>query len=113
MAVIVRFLLGVCVALTATLPAFAGPCPIKGPRIQWQADYCMFEVESDDIIAADPCMRADGKRHYRNDCEAKQHYKREMCRMAGRNRAIKQTEAQCMKDPSFMGPTVSNHGVGG
>jgi hypothetical protein len=113
MAVIVRLFLGVCVALTAACPAFAGQCPIKGPRIQWQADYCMFKVGSDDIIAADPCMRADDKRHYHNDCEAKKHYKREMCRMARRNHGIEQTEAQCMKDPSFLGPTVSNNGVGG
>jgi len=109
----VRLFLAACLALTAAFPAFAGECPVKGPRIQWQADYCMWKVESDDIIAADPCMRADGKRHYRNDCEAKLHYKREMCRMAMRNRAIEQSEAQCMKDPSFAGPTVSNNGVGG
>ena len=33
--------------------------------------------------------------------------------MARRTRGIEQTEAQCMKDPSFMGPTVGHNGVGG
>lgn len=113
LAAILRLLSIVSLALTASLPALAGECPIQGPRIQWQADYCMFKVESDDIVTADPCMRADGKRHYRNDCEAKKYYKRQMCRIARRNGSIRQTEQQCINDKSFVGPTVSHNGVGG
>jgi hypothetical protein len=71
----------------------------------------MFKVGSDDIITADPCMRADSKRHYRNDCEAKKYYKLEICRMTGNG--SKQSPAQCFKDKSAVGPTVRNGGVGG
>ena len=112
-AVILRIALIACLASVASLPAAAGGCPVQGPRIQWQADYCMFKVESDDIVAASPCMRADAKRRYRNDCEAKKHYKREICRIARRNGSTRQTERQCVDDKSFMGPTVRNNGVGG
>jgi len=70
----------------------------------------MYKVGSDDIVAVDPCMRRDGKRRYRNDCEAKKYYKRQICRMA---REPEQSEEQCVADPSFMGPTVRNGGVGG
>jgi len=107
-----RLLLAAGLLWAAAFPASAGQCPVKGPRIQWTADYCMWTVESDDIVAADPCMREEGKRRYRDDCEAKKHYKRQMCRMAIRNESIRQTEAQCFRDPSFVGMTVGNHGVG-
>jgi hypothetical protein len=73
----------------------------------------MWKMESDDIITADPCMREDAKRHYRDDCEAKKYYKRQMCRIESRRTGSTQTEEQCDKDPSFMGITVSNGGVGG
>ena len=79
-----RFSLSFFLALTASLPALAGECPVKGPRIQWQADYCMWKMESDDIITADPCMREDAKRHYRDDCEAKKYYQRKMYRIESR-----------------------------
>lgn len=108
-----RLILSFYLALAISFPAFGGECPVKGPRIQWQADYCMFKVESDDIVTADPCMRADEKRHYRNDCEAKKYYKRQMCRIAMRNGSSEQTEEKCVKDRSFVGPTVRNGGVGG
>ena len=100
-----------CLALASPSFAWAGDCPVAGPRIQWQADYCMFMVESDDIVAADPCMRADSKRRYRNDCEAKKYYKRQICRRLAK--LTDQSEEECVKDPSVMGPTVSNNGVGG
>jgi len=107
---IVRLSSVFCLALAVSCSARAGECPVPGPRIQWQADYCMFKVGSDDIIAADPCMRSDDKRRYRNDCEAKKYYKRQICRIA---KDADQTEEQCVKDPSVMGPTVRNNGVGG
>ena len=107
-----RFLLLASLALATSLPASAADCPIRGPRIQWQADYCMFKVESDDIVAADPCIRADRKRRYRNDCEAKTYYKREICRIARRNGSTRKSVPRCVADPSFMGPVVRNNGVG-
>jgi len=99
-----------CLMLVAWFSASAGDFPVPGPRVRWQADYCMYKVGSDDIVAVDPCMRRDGKRRYRNDCEAKKYYKRQICRMA---REPEQSEEQCVADPSFMGPTVRNGGVGG
>ena len=110
-----RFLLGACLALAVAFPAAAGGCPVKGPRIQWLADYCMFKVESDDIVAASPCMRASGKHRHRNDCEAKKYYKRQICRiaMAAQPASTRRTVEQCFNDKSFAGPTVRNGGVGG
>jgi hypothetical protein len=72
----------------------------------------MAVVESDDIIAADPCMQEDSKVSYRNGCEARQHYKREMCRMAIRRGSERRSLEQCFRDPLFMGSTVANDGVG-
>jgi len=97
-------------ALAAVSPARAGGCPVPGPRIQWLADYCMYKVESDDIVAAYPCMNEEGKRRFGNDCEAKKHYKRQICRIA---KEPEQSEDECVRDPAFMGPTVRNNGVGG
>jgi hypothetical protein len=106
-----RLLWIVCLSAAASFPAVAGGCAVEGLRIRWQADYCMFKVGSDDIITADPCMRADSKRHYRNDCEAKKYYKLQICRMTGNG--SKQSRAQCFKDKSAVGPTVRNGGIGG
>jgi hypothetical protein len=91
-------------ALAASSPAWAGDCPVPGPRDNWLADYCLFKVESDDIVAASPCMLSEGKRRWRNDCEAKQYYKRQICRRLAAWRV--QTEEECFKDPSVMGPTM-------
>ena len=96
----------------STATAVDSNCPVKGPKIQWLADYCMRKVESDDIIAADSCMQEDQKNHYKSECEAKIKYKKEMCAMAIASGWVKQTPEQCFANPEFMGITVRNGGVG-
>lgn len=88
-------------------------CAIKGPVIQWRADYCMFKMETDDIIAADPCMEEEEKRRHKNACAEKRYYKAGMCKMAIANESRKGTVEKCVADPDFMGTTVKNDGVGG
>lgn len=47
-----------------------------------------------------------------DDCAAKRHYKRELCRWAI-SYGHPGTIDSCVADPQFMGRTVRNGGVGG
>lgn len=40
------------------------PCAISGAAIQWQADYCLMETQTDDLIAAEPCLKREGSRRF-------------------------------------------------
>jgi hypothetical protein len=85
-------------------------CEIPGEAIQWQADYCMAALQTDDIVAAEPCMRVESRRSYGEQCARRRHFKQEWCRLVvGHDRS--QSLAQCIADPAQAGATVRNSGT--
>lgn len=105
-------LVAATVALTACAsPSSPSPCPVPGELLHWQADYCLFETETDDIIAAGPCLERESGHRFRNACGGKLHYKRALCeRSVGAGYRPGPVE-DCVDDPLFMGPTVRNGGA--
>lgn len=59
-----RLVSGLIIAFVSANSIAAVPkmCPIAGEAIHWQADYCLYEVGTDDIIAADPCLDREAKK---------------------------------------------------
>ncbi|MCL2021072.1 MAG: hypothetical protein FWG81_02975 [Betaproteobacteria bacterium] len=106
------------IAITALMLALGSPtlaqtgdsCPVPGEMEHWQADYCMGQVGTDDIIAAQPCLEKEWKRIFRSACTAKLHYKRRMCEQSIRRSGAGSVE-ECVKDPLFQGFAVRNGGV--
>jgi hypothetical protein len=102
--------------LTAVLlacSARAAGCPIPGEPLHWIADYCMARNQSDDEIVATPCIEEERKRRFASACEAKRHYKRQLCRNAIRYETRRDSVEACLADRQFVGPTVRGGGVGG
>jgi hypothetical protein len=81
-------------------------CEIPGSASQWQADYCLAAVQTDDIVAAQPCLEHEQRRRLGEECAARRHYKQDWCRLLVRSHAREQTLAQCLADPEAAGPTV-------
>ena len=81
-------------------------CEIPGEAIQWQADYCMMETQTDDIIAAQPCMDRESSTRRGEECARRRFYKREWCRGLVANGAMQRSYAECIADPELAGPTV-------
>ena len=99
------------VVVLAALPTgarAADACPIPGDVVQWQADYCLYVNETDDVVAVQPCIEAEMGRAFRDACAAKRHYKRLLCGFALRDGWAQGSLAQCLDDPSFHGTTVGN-----
>lgn len=88
--------------------ARAADCPVPGDKVHWIADYCMAQLQTDDEIPAMACIGEELKMAPADDCAAKRHYKRELCRL------VREVDVErCVADPAFMGRTVRNGGVGG
>jgi len=86
------------------------PCAISGAAIQWQADYCLLESETDDLMAAQPCLEREQQRRYTDACAQVHHYKRAMCvRVIEHGWRAGKVDA-CMADPEFEGLVVSGNG---
>lgn len=94
----------------ATAPPNAS-CAIPGDAVHWRADYCLSESETDDIIAAQPCMDRESLRHFDDSCAAKRYYKRALCEAAVRHELRSGSVEQCVNDAAFVGTTVANGGV--
>jgi len=105
-------LLAAMVAATPVLAQSRG-CPAAGERIHWMADYCMSKLETDDEIAASPCIDEELKRAFKGDCAAKIYYKNALCRLSIFRKLRPDGIKSCLADQTFMGPTVRNGGVGG
>lgn len=86
-------------------------CAVAGEAIQWQADFCLFESETDDIIAAQPCMDRESLAHSDDACDKKQRYKLALCRLLIERGVRAGSIEGCVNDPSFSGPTVRNGGA--
>jgi len=106
-------LLAISVVLALGSPALAqadDSCPVPGAMEHWRADYCMSQVGTDDVLAAQACLEKEQTRLFRSSCTAKLHYKREMCELSVRSSGKGSVEA-CVKDPLFRGHTVRNAGA--
>jgi len=86
-------------------------CPIVGEAVQWQADYCLYETETDDIIAAQPCMDRESRISFPDSCAEKQHYKEQLCKLIIASGKKSGSVEDCTKDLEFSGPTVRNGGA--
>lgn len=99
--------------LASPLLAIAAPedCAIPGTLIQWQADYCLFAIGTDDLIAAQPCID-EQPRDFADECAGKRHYKRLRCELvvSAGHRAGGTVEA-CVADPDALGSVVRNDGL--
>lgn len=105
-----RSILWLMVALGGSASA-APACPVPGELVQWRADYCLFKIGTDDLIAAGPCMAREAKTPFPNSCEGKLHYKRKLCRLViGAGQRTGSMDS-CVADPLFPGPTVRNGGA--
>lgn len=88
-----------------------GSCPVPGELVQWQADYCLFETGTDDVIAAGPCIDRESKLRFPDTCTGKSHYKRALCELViGAGLRAGPVES-CMRDPLFSGTTVRDGGA--
>jgi hypothetical protein len=102
------------IAILAGGSASASPpmaCSIAGELQHWQADYCMAEAETDDVIAAGPCLERESRVRFRSACSGKFHYKQAMCKSSVRAGYYSGSVDSCVKDPLFIGPTVRNGGA--
>lgn len=88
-------------------------CAVAGDAIHWLVDYCMFEQETDDEIAASGCIERERGVPGRDSCAGKLHYKRRLCEGMVRLGARPGSVADCVADPAFRGRTVERGGVGG
>lgn len=99
--------LALCLAPAASAHPGEPACRIPGHAIQWIADYCMFKLETDDVIAASDCIEAQGSLRFRTACVAKIHFKTEFCRLARAREARKGSLAACVADEDFKGKSVA------
>ena len=86
-------------------------CEIPGDFRHWQADYCLLKTQTDDIIAAGPCLELESHTLFRSDCNAKFYYKRSLCELAIGAGQRSDSVGSCVKDPLFVGPTVRQGGA--
>lgn len=109
LAIVVSALL---IGLPALVPAAPATCPVGGEVIHWIADYCMLEAQTDDEIAVSDCIAQQLATTFTDDCTARMHFKRAMCRLSGEGGAPRTSIDACVADPEFMGRTVRYGGVG-
>lgn len=98
-------------ALTAQAEAPAS-CAAQGEPVQWVADYCMLQMETDDEIAVSGCIEEQRKKPFPTACASNLHFKRGMCETMVRNGTRPGTVEHCVKDPAFKGSVVEAGGVG-
>jgi hypothetical protein len=86
-------------------------CAISGAANQWQADYCLLETETDDVMAAEPCLERERQRSFTNACAQVRHYKRAMCMRVIEHGRRAGTVEFCVADPKFQGLVVRHNGL--
>ena len=86
-------------------------CEIAGTSEQWRADFCMAETQTDDLIAAEPCIAHErNRRRMGEECARRRYYKQEWCREVTDSGGMPISLAECIADPERMGSTVKNGG---
>ncbi len=87
-------------------------CEIAGESIQWQADYCLAAMQTDDLVAAQPCMDHESRRRRGEECARRRHYKQEWCRRVVDSGALPRSLAECIADPEQAGSVVRGQDPG-
>lgn len=98
--------------LLSSAPAAADDCELRGERVQWIADDCLRQLQTDDEIAASACIEAGLRQPFASDCAAQRHYKQRLCRATLAADASTADIERCLRDPAVMGPVVRDGGVG-
>lgn len=86
-------------------------CEIPGKTIQWIADYCIYEVESGDLLdeKVQTCLEKNRGYTVKDTCENKIKYKMKICKhLAGMGYYNGNAEI-CFSDMKFMSSTVKNN----
>ena len=101
----------VCVAAAVVpwaMTTAAASCALPGQAVQWIADDCMQQLQTDDVEAASDCIHRELARKGRphGDCAAAHHYKRAMCKRAVAHGTHAGPLHQCLADPAFLVNTV-------
>jgi hypothetical protein len=81
-------------------------CEIPGDAYSWQADYCLAESQSDDLLAAQACMDRESHTRHGEECARRRHFKREWCRKLVDGGAMSGSFAECIADPERTGAIV-------
>lgn len=90
----------------AMLPGLAqAECAIPGKRVQWIADLCMAQLQTDDEIVASACIDAELARPATDECAALRTLKRRWCAQVE-----PQALGRCIDDPQSVGNRVRNNG---
>ncbi len=105
-------LVGVAISLggCATAPSPAS-CPVPGNLYQWQADYCLFKIGTDDLLAAGPCLQQESDLWFRSACDGKLQYKQALCRLVIEAGQRSGSVKVCLEDRDFIGPVVRGNGL--
>lgn len=99
-------------ALLLASPVAAAPyCP-PGAPIQWLADACMAELETDDTVVASNCVAVayDQPAADRDPCGLKRTYKSWLCATLMRSGQRRGSVEACVDDPAVQGRTVEAGG---
>jgi len=82
-------------------------CEIAGHSSQWQADFCLAVTQTDDLIAAEPCLKHERRRPQRTEeCALRRYYKQEWCREVTTKGGLPMSFAECIADPAQGGMIV-------
>lgn len=81
-------------------------CEIPGESIKWQADYCLLATQTDDLVAAQPCMDRESHTRYGEECARRRHFKRAWCQGVVANGSLRRSLAECIADPEQGGAIV-------
>lgn len=92
--------------------AAPGACHVHGEVIQWIADYCLAKMQTDDEIAVSDCIADNHVTAFPSECAAKINYKKALCGLLATSANSADIES-CVLDPTVMGRTVRQGGVGG
>lgn len=103
----------VVLAVLASGAEAAASCAADGEPVQWVADYCMLQMETDDEVAVSECIEKERKVRFADDCASNLHFKRRMCQLMIRNGTRAGSLDMCIDDRAFKGSTVEAGGVGG
>lgn len=85
-------------------------CELPGSLIQWQADYCLFVSETDDLVAAQSCID-EQPRDFADECSGKRHYKRLRCELIVAAGYRSGTTEACIRDVDAVGSVVKRDGL--
>jgi hypothetical protein len=80
--------------------------------VQWIADYCAASIDSDNQSAAAACIREESRTRFDSSCVAKQHYKRELCKLLIDGGSVAGPLDRCANDPALLGRTVERDRAG-